>query len=281
MPLSHILPQLEINTTLARRVLVNFIRNEVHKVGFQRAVLGVSGGVDSALAAYLTAEALGGENIKALRMPYKTSSPDSLEHAQMVIDALGLRSGTIEITAMVDPLFEQFPNMPPLRQGNIMARQRMVILYDQSAEFNGLVIGTGNKTEMLLGYSTLFGDSAAALHPLGDLYKCQVRQLARDMGVPEAIIQKAPSADLWPGQTDEGELGYTYDEADQVLFLLIDRRYTREEVVQEGFAPAFVDRVYHTVRRTQYKRIMPLIPKLSSRTIGYDFLYLRDWGETG
>jgi NAD+ synthase len=276
--ITRFLDQLEINTGLAHRVIVDFIRAEVTRVGFSRAVMGVSGGVDSSLIAYLTAEALGAENVLAIRMPYKTSSQDSLDHAQRVIDALGLLQDTVEITPVVDPLLERFPDMTPLRQGNVMARQRMIILYDQSAAFNALVIGTGNKTEMLLGYSTLHGDGAAAMHPVGDLYKCQVRQLARAVGVPEEIIDKAPSADLWPGQTDEGELGYTYDEADQLLYLLVDRRYSPDEVVEAGFPQPLVRRVWETVRKTHFKRRPPMVPKLSQRTIGLDFLYLRDWG---
>jgi NAD+ synthase len=276
--ITRFLDQLEINTGLAHRVIVDFIRAEVTRVGFSRAVMGVSGGVDSSLIAYLTAEALGAENVLAIRMPYKTSSQDSLDHAQRVIDALGLLQDTVEITPMVDPLLERFPDMTPLRQGNVMARQRMIILYDQSAAFNALVIGTGNKTEMLLGYSTLHGDGAAAMHPVGDLYKCQVRQLARAVGVPEEIIDKAPSADLWPGQTDEDDLGYTYDEADQLLYLLVDRRYSPDEVVEAGFPQPLVRRVWETVRKTHFKRRPPMVPKLSQRTIGLDFLYLRDWG---
>jgi NAD+ synthase len=276
--ITRFLDQLAINTGLARRVIVDFIRTEVTRVGFSRAVMGVSGGVDSSLVACLTAEALGAENVLAIRMPYKTSSQDSLDHARRVIDALGLLQDTVEITPMVDPLLERFPDMTPLRQGNVMARQRMIILYDQSAAFNALVIGTGNKTEMLLGYSTLHGDGAAAMHPVGDLYKCQVRQLARAVGVPEEIINKAPSADLWPGQTDEGELGYTYDEADQLLYLLVDRRYSPDEVVEAGFPQPLVRRVWETVRKTHFKRRPPMVPKLSQRTIGLDFLYLRDWG---
>jgi len=215
---------LTINTQLAREILTGFIRTEVTRAGFSRAVVGLSGGVDSSLSCYLAAEALGAENVLAVRMPYKTSAPDSLEHAQLVIEILGVRSVTVPITDMVDPIFARFPEADKVRRGNAMARARMIILYDQSQAFKGLVIGTGNKTEILLGYTTLYGDSACALNPLGDLYKTQVWQLARDMGLPEAIIQKAPTADLWSGQTDEGELGFTYAEVDQLLYLLIDQR---------------------------------------------------------
>ncbi len=276
--MERFLSDLEINTDLAHRLLTDFIREEIGKAGFRRAVVGLSGGVDSSLVAALAAGALGPENVLGLRMPYKTSSQESLDHARLVIDWLGIRHETIEITPMVDPLLERFPDMSPVRAGNIMARQRMIILYDQSAAFNGLVVGTGNKTEILLGYSTLYGDSAAAMHPLGDLYKHQVRQLARAIGVPEVIVEKPPSADLWPGQTDEGELGYTYNDADQLLYLLVDRRYSLQEAVEAGFPEDFVHLVWKTVRRTHYKRSLPLIPKLSQRTVGIDFLYLRDWG---
>jgi NAD+ synthase len=274
---THILPLLEINTDLARKIIVTFIRDSIQKVGFKRAVIGLSGGIDSALSAFLTAEAIGADNLKCFRMPYRTSSADSLSDAQAVLDALGCPSDIVEITEMVEPLFERFPDMDNQRKGNVMARARMVVLYDQSVAFGGLVMGTSNKTEMMLGYSTLFGDSAAAIQPLADLYKNQVRQLAQAMGVPHSVIAKPPSADLWQGQTDEGELGYTYDAVDQLLYLLVDRRYRPEECIEEGFEEAFVRRVWRQVRMNHYKRTMPNVPKISSRTIGHDFLYLRDW----
>jgi len=269
---------LTINTDLARKILTGFIHSEVTRMGFERAVVGLSGGIDSALSCFLAAEALGPQNVLAVRMPYRTSSPDSLEDAQKVIDALGVQSLTIPITEMVEPLFERFPQMDQVRRGNIMARARMIVLYDQSSAFRGLVVGTGNKTEILLGYTTLYGDSACAINPLGDLYKTQVRQLARAMGVPESILQKPPSADLWAGQTDEGELGFTYEEVDRLLYLLVDERYSPEECIEAGFAPEFVRVVLERVRRNHFKRLPPVVAKLSNRTVGYDFLYLRDWG---
>jgi len=272
-----ILARLDINTDLARKILVLFLRDAVTKVGFKKAVLGLSGGIDSALSAYLVAEALGPENVRAVRMPYKSSSQSSLDDAQAVIDALGIQSDTIEITAMADPLIARFPDMSAMRKGNIMARTRMVVLYDQSAAFNGLVIGTSNKTETLLGYTTIYGDNAAAVQPIADLYKTQVRQLSRDLGMPEQLISKAPSADLWEGQTDEGELGYTYEMADQALYLLVDERYSVDEVVAEGFERSFVERIWRQVRLNHYKRTMPNVAKLSRRSVGHDFLYLRDW----
>jgi NAD+ synthase len=271
-------PDLSINTDLARQILTGFIHSEITRVGYTRAVLGLSGGLDSALSCFLAAEALGPDNVLALRMPYKTSSPDSMEHAQQVIDILGVRSLTIPITEMVDPLFERFSDAGQMRRGNAMARARMIVLYDQSEAFKGLVLGTGNKTEILLGYTTIYGDSANALNPIGDLYKTQARQLSRALGVPEQIIDKPPSADLWAGQTDEGELGFTYAEVDQLLYLLVDQRYSPQDCVEAGFRVEFVSDVVERIRRSHFKRILPPIAKLTNRTIGYDFLYLRDWG---
>lgn len=269
---------LTINTDLARKVLTAFVRDEIGRTGLARAVVNVSGGIDSALTCFIACEALGGANVLALRLPYRTSSAESLEHAQLVIEASGAQALTIDVSTMVDGLYAQLPEADRGRRGNAMARARMIVAYDQSAATRALVVGTGNKTEILLGYTTLFGDAASALNPIGDLYKTQVRQLARAMGVPKAILEKPPTADLWTGQTDESELGFTYERVDQLLFLLVEQRYRPEECVAAGFEPAFVERVVDRVRRNQFKRMPPLIAKLSSRTVGYDFLYLRDWG---
>lgn len=269
---------LNINTAVARRILTGFIKSELSRMGFTRAIINLSGGLDSALACVLAAEALGPENVMALRLPYRTSSPDSLEHAQLVVDQFGVQCETIDITGMVDPLIQYDPKMSDKRKGNIMARARMIALYDRSEVFKGLPIGTSNKTEILLGYSTLWGDMASAINPIGDLYKTQIRQLARALDVPDAILSKPPSADLWIGQTDEGELGFTYEEVDKLLFLIVDQRYSAQECIEEGFAAKFVNDVITLIRRNQFKRVMPPIAKLSNRTIGYDFLYLRDWG---
>jgi NAD+ synthase len=273
----NLLHRLTINTDVAKRMITDFITDEVAKAGMRRAVIGLSGGIDSAVSAYLSAEALGAENVLAVRMPYRTSSSDSLSDADKTIEDLGLASLTVPITDMADPLINQFPDMSNVRKGNIMARLRMTVLYDQSAAWGGLVMGTSNKTELLLGYSTLYGDSGVAMQPIGDLYKAQIRQLAQALGVAQSILDKAPSADLWAGQTDEGELGFTYNDVDQVLFLLVDERYTVDEVVEEGFERKFVEDVWRRVKANHYKRTMPNIAKLSRRTIGHDFLYLRDW----
>ncbi len=269
---------LAIDPDLARRVLTGFLRSETTRAGFERGVVGVSGGLDSALTCFLAAEALGPQNVLALRLPHAGSAADSMDDAADVIRQSGVRELTTSIAEAAAPLLASIPAKDRVRRGNVLARLRMILLYDQSAAFRGLVIGTGNKTELLLGYTTLFGDSACALNPLGDLYKTQVRQLAAAMGVPARILAKAPSADLWPGQTDEGELGVTYPEVDRLLYLLVDERRSPEACVEAGFKAAMVRKVIERIRRNQYKRLPPVVAKLSNRTLGYDFLYLRDWG---
>jgi len=267
-----------INCELLRKILVGFIENEVHKMGFRRAVIGVSGGVDSALSAFLAAQALGPESVWGLIMPYKISSPESVAHAQLVVQKLKIHSALIDITPMIDAYFERFPEADVLRRGNKMARERMTILYDHSAVLSALVLGTSNKSELMLGYGTLYGDMASAINPLGDLFKTQVWQLARHMGVPEEIMRKKPSADLWEGQTDEEELGFTYEEVDQVLMLMIDKRYEIADLVGAGFDEKFVRKVFEMVQSSQFKRRLPVIAKVSGRTIDRDFRYPRDWG---
>ena len=269
---------LSIHTDLAQKILTGFIKSEITRVGFTRAVIGLSGGIDSALSCALAAKALGPGNVLAVRMPYKSSSADLLEDAEKTATRFGVRMETIEITPIVEPLIQLDPQISNVRKGNLMARARMVVLYDQSEVFKGLVVGTSNKAEILLGYTTLWGDMAAAINPIGDLYKTQVRQLSRALDVPSSVIDKPPSADLWKGQTDESELGFTYDEVDKLLYLLVDRRFSVEDCIAAGFRKEFVNQVVERIRRSQYKRMMPPIAKLSNRTVGYDFLYLRDWG---
>lgn len=272
------LNDLSIDTEKTRQILSDFIREKTAEAGFSKAVIGLSGGIDSSLSGYLAAEALGPENVMAVRMPYKTSSRESLEHAKLVIDSLGVPNLTVPITDMVDPLFERFPSADNIRRGNAMARARMIILYDQSQAFNGLVVGTGNKTEFLLGYTTLYGDAACAFNPLGDLYKTQVRQLSRAMGVPEVIITKPPSADLWVDQTDEGELGFTYDEVDQLLYLLVNQRHTPDDCVAAGYSAQFVKAVISLIRKNSFKRVVPPIAKLDDQVLNEEFLTFGDWG---
>ncbi len=269
---------LQIDTALARRMIVEFIRRELTRVGFSRGVVGMSGGVDSSLVAFLAVEALGKENVLGVIMPYRSSNPASREDAEAAARLLGIQTRVVDITPMVEPYLAQYVGENERRRGNVMARARMIVLYDQSEDWHGLVIGTSNKTEALLGYTTQYGDNAAAIHPITDMYKAQVRQLARAVNVPEGIISKAPSADLWQGQTDEGELGFTYDEADAVLYYLVDERRRVEDVIELGFDPPVVRRVADLMKRNQFKRVTPVIAKLSARTIGIDFLYNRDWG---
>ena len=269
---------LDLNLSLTEEILHSFIRNEVHKFGFSRVVLNLSGGIDSALSAYLAAGALGPENVLALLLPYRESSPDSRSDAEAVVAALGIAAKVIEITPLVDPYFAEFQDMDAKRRGNVIARTRMIVLYDHSVEFDSLPLGTSNKTEMLLGYSTLHGDMASAVNPIGDLYKAQVRQLSRHLGVPQAILDKPPSADLWPGQSDEGELGFAYEDVDHLLYLLVDERYRPAELIAAGFEREFVERVAGLIQSMQYKRRPPVIAKLSQRTIERDFRYPRDWG---
>jgi NAD+ synthase len=276
--MDEILEGLKINTDLARSILKSFISIEIERSGFERAVIGVSGGVDSALSCFLAADALGPQNVLALHLPYETTPDEATKHALQVIEITGVQQKVIDIAPFVKPIFEHIPKADRIRQGNIMARMRMILLYDQSVDFNALVVGTSNKTEILLGYTTLYGDNACALNPLGDLYKTQIWQLARALDIPPQIVEKAPSADLWVGQTDEGELGFTYAQVDQLLYLLVDQRYSPEACVQAGFDQDFVSEVVRKIQRTQYKRMLPPVAKLSNRTVGYDFLYLRDWG---
>lgn len=251
-------------------LLVRFIKEQTTNAGYQRGVVGISGGIDSALACFLAVKALGKENVLGVRMPYKTSSQESLSDAQLVIDQLGIQSKTIDISPMADPLIALDPQITPLRKGNIMARMRMIVLYDQSAVFKGLVVGTGNKTEALLGYTTLFGDSACAFNPLGDLYKTQVRRLGTHLSLPESIQQKAPTADLWDGQTDEGELGFTYEEVDRLLYCLIDRGLSAEECADHGFDGKFVDQVTTRMKAMRFKSQLPPVAKIGKLQLESD-----------
>jgi NAD+ synthase len=271
-------PRIPTNPPLLRKILTAFIRNEVHKVGVERVVVGLSGGVDSSVSAVLAAEALGPRHVLGIQMPYRTSSAESLSHADEVVACTGIETVRVDITPQIDAYFERFPDADNMRRGNKMARERMTVLYDHSALRQALVLGTSNKTELLLGYGTLYGDMASALNPLGDLYKTQVWALAAHIGVPESIVRKQPSADLWAGQTDEAELGFGYGEVDELLYMMVDLRYSRAELYAAGFAEDFVQRVSDMVRNSQFKRRMPLIAKVSDRTIDRDFRYARDWG---
>ena len=269
---------LGINAELVTAILTRFIRSEIRRAGFGRAVVGLSGGIDSSVVTTLAVAALGPENVLAVTMPYKTSSEATRRDSQAVVEQLGVRTVDIPITDQIDAYFARCPDAAQMRLANKCARERMTVLYDQSAAFGALVAGTSNKSELLLGYGTQFGDMASAINPVGDLYKTQLYQLAAHLGVPASILQKAPSGDLWIGQTDEGELGFSYAEVDRMMTLLVDRRWRRAELLRAGFAAEFVDRVALLIRRNHYKRRMPVIAKLSHRTMDRDFRYARDWG---
>lgn len=257
--------------------LIRFIRDEVTKFGIESVVIGLSGGLDSSVSATLAVRALGKDKVFGYVLPYKTTSKESLDDAYLVGEILGIHIETIDITQIVNSYFK-LEDVDRLRRGNFIARIRMCILFDKSNEHNALVLGTSNKTELLLGYGTIYGDMASAINPLGDLYKTQVRILAKEIGIPEKIITKPPTADLWIGQTDEGELGITYEEADEILFHLVEKRVSPQHLIEIGYDSEKVVKILNMIKKNQFKRTLPIIAKLTNRTIGIDFKYPRDWG---
>ncbi|MFC1557539.1 NAD+ synthase [candidate division KSB1 bacterium] len=268
---------LTIDTDAVIDILKGFIEDSFSKTAARKAVVGLSGGLDSSVVAVLAVRALGTDRVLGVIMPYKTSAPESRTHAQTLAAHIGIQTHTVDITPMVDSYFENHRNADDVRRGNFMARQRMAVLYDISARERGLVIGTSNKSELLLGYGTIFGDIACAVNPVGDLYKTQIQQLAEALEIPGEIRLKVPTADLVKGQTDEGDLGFSYEEADRLLYLLIDRRFAVDEVEKQGYDAEMAERIMRLVRKNHFKRIPPLIAKLSSRTIGHEFRYAWDW----
>jgi NAD+ synthase len=271
-------PELALDLRTATALLEDFVRRETGKAGFSRVVLGLSGGVDSASAAAIACRALGPKKVLCALLPYRRSSHASLRDARIMVQLLKTRTTTVDITPLVDAYFGRQRSASRLRRGNMMARARMAILYDLSAREKAMVLGTSNKTELLLGYGTIHGDMASGINPMGDLYKTQVRMLALHLGVPESIVWKAPTADLWAGQADEKDLGYPYARIDRLLALLVDQRATVSEAMAAGFPRRMVERITDLMVRSQFKRRPPLIAKLSPRTIGVDFRYPRDWG---
>ncbi|HEX6853134.1 MAG TPA: NAD+ synthase [Candidatus Polarisedimenticolaceae bacterium] len=270
-------PDLTIDPEASCRILEGFLASEIRRTGARRAVFGLSGGLDSAVVAHLAVRALGPAAVTPVLLPYRSSSAASVHDAEKIVAQLGVVAERVDISPIVDGFLATTPSPGRLRLGNAMARARMIVLYDRSAELGALVVGTSNKTELLLGYGTLHGDLASALNPLGDLYKTQVRQLAAWLDVPASIRRKPPSADLWPDQSDEDELGFSYGDVDQVLALLVDGRLGRDAIVKRGWDRKFVDRVERLLVRMQFKRRPPVIAKVSTRSLGWDFRYPRDW----
>ena len=268
---------MSINSPFAVKILTTFIKEELSKSGFKKGILGLSGGLDSSVCAFLAAKALGPKNVIVLIMPYGRSFGGEVEDAQDVARHLKIRATVIDIAPMVDVYFKGYPRGNRVQLGNKMARERMSILYDHSAREKALILGTSNKTELLIGYGTIHGDMACAINPMGDLYKTQVRELAAYLGVPEKIRTKLPTAGLWTGQTDEVEIGLTYAEIDQVLYYLVDERESKDEVIARGFRKAHVEKILSLIKNSEFKRQMPPIAKISSRTVGHDFLYPYNW----
>ncbi len=270
--------ELALDCRTATKLLTRFIRTEVRRTGFRRVVIGLSGGVDSATSAALACRALGARNVLCALLPYRSSSPDSLRDARRLARQFGASTTRVDISPMIDAYFRRQPRAGRVRRGNKMARERMSILYDLSVRERALVLGTSNKTELLLGYGTIHGDMASAINPLGDLYKTQVRLLAAHLGIPDAIIWKTATADLWEGQSDEKEIGYAYRDIDRLLALLIGRRASAAEAVAAGFPRIMMRRITRMITTSQFKRRPPLIAKIAPRTVNLDFRYPRDWG---
>ena len=269
--------RLALHEGLALAALESFVADAVATAGARGVTVGLSGGVDSALAAALAARALGSGRVHAIFMPYRTSSPESARDAAAVAECLALPLATLSISAQIDAYFDAVdPAADAVRRGNKMARERMTILFDQAKKLGCLVLGTSNKTEILLGYSTVFGDNASSFNPLGDLYKQQVWQLSRALGLPRAVVDKRPSADLWPGQTDEDELGFDYATADEVLYLLFDQGLLEAEVVERGYPEPVVRRIVALERANRFKRRLMLIARLSGSAINLDREIPRD-----
>lgn len=268
---------MKINPAFVEKILTSFIREELSKFQFKKGILGLSGGLDSSVCAFLATKALKPDNVLTLIMPYGESFSEDVKDAHQIVRSLGIRSKTIDISPMVDSYFSSYPTQSKILKGNKMARERMSILYDFSARETAMILGTSNKTELLLGYGTIHGDMACGINPMGDLYKTQIRQLATHLGIPEKIRKKTPTAGLWTGQTDEDELGLTYETIDKILYQLVDLRKSKKEIIASGFKKSDVERLITLIKKSEFKRKLPPIAKISSRTVGHDFLFPYDW----
>lgn len=268
---------MKISEPFVEKILTAFIKDELYKFNYKKGIIGLSGGLDSTVGAFLAAKALKPANVMALILPYGNTFSTDIKDAREIVTHLGIKSKTIDISPMIDAYFSKYPTQNRVKKGNKIARERMSILYDFSSREKALILGTSNKTELLLGYGTIHGDMACAINPLGDLYKTQIRHLAKHLGVPDKIIKKEPSAGLWKGQTDEKEIGLTYDEIDRILFQLVDKRMPKKEIIAQGFKSEAVEKIIRLIKNSEFKRKLPPIPKISSRTIGHDFLYPYDW----
>jgi len=274
-----LLEKMKINAPFVEKVLAAFIKEELSKFNYKRGIIGLSGGLDSTVCAFLAAKALGARNVIGLILPYGKAFSDDVKDAQEVARLLRIKSKVIDISPIVDAYFSRYPTENRISKGNKMARERMAILYDFSVREKALILGTSNKTELLLGYGTIHGDMACAINPLGDLFKTQIKQLAKHLGVPEKIQKKVPTAGLWPGQTDEKEIGLSYNEVDRILFELVDKRMSRKEIIASGLKAEAVDKILQLIKNSEFKRKLPPIPKISARTVGHDFLFPYDWGK--
>ncbi len=270
---------MKINPVFVEKLLTKFIRDELAKFDFKKAVLGLSGGLDSSVTAFLCAKAVGAQNVLAIVLPYGDSFEKDVTDAQKVIKILGIKSKNINIKPMVDIYYSKYPTKNKILKGNKMARERMSILYDFSLREKAMVIGTSNKTELILGYGTIHGDMASGINPIGDLYKTQVRELGKHLKVPEEILSKSPSAGFWPGQTDEKEIGIDYETIDKILYQMVDLRKQKKELLSMGFSEQTVNKIIVMIKNSEFKRKLPPILKISERTVGHDFLLPYDWGK--
>jgi len=267
---------MKINSGFVEKLLTRFIKEELSKFGYAKGILGLSGGLDSAVCAYLAVRALGPKNVIVLIMPYEETFGWDVQDARDLAQGLGIKSLITNISPMVNAYFAKHPTESRILKGNKMARERMSILYDFSEREKALILGTSNKTELLLGYGTIHGDMASAINPIGDLYKTQIRQLARHMKVPDKILKKKPTAGLWAGQTDEEELGLSYTKIDKILYQFVDLKKSKKEIISEKYPKKDVEKILGLIKDSEFKRHLPPIPKISMRTVGHDFLYPYD-----